>query len=301
MKFFQSHFTSGGSGVVVIGGAVSATRWRLYFQEVQTGTSVIIGELAVRESSGGSNIISSATLTASSTSSTNVVGNIRDGSATTGWISGSGVVLGEYIEMTFATAKTIRELVMTAGNTGGSFEYNSAPLRMLIQYFDTTWKTAWGWAGLYSTNAEVKTITGSVSGAKRYWRVTTILNQSSGTFHGMSELELRATVSGLDQATGGTPSATLISSGTAASAFDDNLTTYLSQTGSNGGSVTYDFGSGNNKTVNEIGIGSAAAQTRSLNVGLLQSSSDGVTWEAEYPFKAATFVVPSLQVFARPT
>lgn len=58
----------------------------------------------------------------------------------------------------------------------------------------------------------------------RYWSIETYLNNGS-TFPGVASWELRSAIGGADAATGGTPSASSTSAGSAAAAFDGNSST----------------------------------------------------------------------------
>jgi hypothetical protein len=110
----------------------------------------------------------------------------------------------------------------------------------------------------------------------RYWRVyVDDSNTTDSFFCDIAEIELRATLGGADQASGGTASA---SDGTAADAFDDDSATFL-RLGTGPGWVAYDFGA--LTVVRQVAIqagDNAFRAERAPKDFKIQYSHDGSTW-----------------------
>lgn len=109
--------------------------------------------------------------------------------------------------------------------------------------------------------------------AARYWRIW------FGTVVGVArfaEVEMRTTIGGADQCTGGTA---IGSSGTPANAFDDNTGTEWVATVDSVSFIGYDFGAGNDKDIVEFVLRtSGSLPAASCGAFTLQSSPDNSVW-----------------------
>jgi len=117
-----------------------ARYWRLYITESHYGNaSVIIFEVALRSSTGGSNEASGKTVTASQ--SHLPAGNVIDGSLTTFWqaYNGGASVLPAWIQFDLTNAINIVEYAISSG----SEQSNVLPKAWALQYSDnaTDWTT----------------------------------------------------------------------------------------------------------------------------------------------------------------
>lgn len=121
--------------------------------------------------------------------------------------------------------------------------------------------------------------------AHRYWRVLMDRNNSNGRA-ALKKLEMRATVGGADQCTGGTPLTSGTSSGTtAAMAFDNSAATeWQSEIGPNQGfaSIGYNFGSA--VDVLEIALTLGVNASMQSSSAYLSYSDDGAVWDFLAPY-----------------
>lgn len=139
----------------------------------------------------------------------------------------------------------------------------------------------------------------------RYWRIhTTVSTSGSDAALSLFEAELRASVGGVDQCSGGTASASH-SSGTAVNLFDDVAGTYWANGGPSEASwFQYDFGISGEVDVKEISITPRYA-SQSPSDFSLQYSDNGVDWLVLASWSGVTdwgagverfFVVPGVMV-----
>ncbi len=134
----------------------------------------------------------------------------------------------------------------------------------------------------------------------RYGRLSCICTVSTAVgFSGMSELEVYETIGGSNAIAGatlttstGTPS----SSGSLANLTDGNLSTTQAQWTGIPFDVTVDFGSGNAKAINQIGIAPNKDDAdRSPKWIIWQVSDDGSTWTDSWPAKfTGTYTIGSI-------
>lgn len=155
--------------------------------------------------------------------------------------------------------------------------------------------------------------------AHRYWRIR-FLGQNGGSSSGnllilIPEIEMRTSIGGTDQCAGGTA---IGSNGYAAgssedppSAFDNNSSTFYQgwfvATGSDASQysptwIGYDFGSGNDKDIIEIGISAHSSfLSRTPRIFIVESSDDSVTWTFEWLSTPKTWSAATMRSFAKPT
>ncbi len=139
--------------------------------------------------------------------------------------------------------------------------------------------------------------------AHRYWRVKCLRNTNSQT--GIGELQMATTNGGSNVTTGGTPIASGSYGGSYApsSAFDGNTTSNWFQPGS-GPTIWlgYDFGSGNDKDINEVRIAPAVEDSNGTPRFFdVESSDDGSTWAYEWSGLNTSWTNGSYVTFSRPT
>ena len=125
--------------------------------------------------------------------------------------------------------------------------------------------------------------------AYTYWRLN--LQAWEGAHVDVAEVEMRASVGGADECTGGTPSVSSTTEGSAANIFDDNAATYWQSNGDASHWVQYQFGSA--KDIVEIVLTTAnysdkdRYRTRYMDV---QASNDGSSWTDIASFEASAYV-----------
>lgn len=154
--------------------------------------------------------------------------------------------------------------------------------------------------------------------AHRYWRIRT-LTQNGGGFSSnllvlLTEVEMRVSIGGADQCTGGTAigqNGFATGSGEdPASAFDNNTATWWQGWVNNTADNTrprpcfigYDFGAGNEKDIIEVGIAAHATYLdRTPRTFVVESSDDNVAWAFEWLSTPKTWPNNTMRSFAKPT
>lgn len=114
----------------------------------------------------------------------------------------------------------------------------------------------------------------------RYWRTRVITNYGHVSACDIPEIEMRETVGGADECTGGTPIAGGgFTGGVLSRVFDDDVTNSYSPGGVSG-YVGYDFGAGNEKAIVEVAftMHSNPNQTSTIKTFALEYSDDGSIW-----------------------
>lgn len=140
--------------------------------------------------------------------------------------------------------------------------------------------------------------------AHRYWRLYCRRNSGDGSWTGLSELELRTSVSGADQTGSGTAAASAsIQSGSAAGVFDNNTGTGIQWAGTGGGRwVSYDFGVGNDKDIIEINIlPKHDGASRTFGDFEVQYSDDNSNWTKAWSVLRKTWTIGVTQTFTKPS
>ncbi|MBL0420518.1 discoidin domain-containing protein [Ramlibacter sp. AW1] len=127
--------------------------------------------------------------------------------------------------------------------------------------------------------------------AHRYWRVYVTANNSNGStgYAGFLELELRASIGGADECTGGTASASGVDGiNAAANAFDNNTSTRWYSSGTLPSWIKYDFGAGNAKDIVEFAGKSPGVAQYTPRDFELQYSDDNSSWTPLITVKGET-------------
>lgn len=126
----------------------------------------------------------------------------------------------------------------------------------------------------------------------RYWRIYVTDTETADTyFTSIAEIQMRATLGGSDQCSGGTASASSVDgSNTAAKAFDNNSSTvWLSEAAETGPQwIRYDFGSATTvaQVVIQAQILSSGAARAPVDF-LIQYSDDGTSWTTAHDVRSS--------------
>lgn len=143
--------------------------------------------------------------------------------------------------------------------------------------------------------------------AHRYWRLRILTIAGATSYACVNEFQMRETVSGSDVTGSGTAIASSeLGGNVAANAFDNNNTTYWESTSTAWVSdyrefwIGYDFGSGNDKNIEEIVVRSTAFATEAPSQGVLEYSDDGSTWYGKHRIKFGDFTATPEQTVATP-
>jgi hypothetical protein len=136
----------------------------------------------------------------------------------------------------------------------------------------------------------------------RYWRLNITASQDESDYLGIAEWELRATIGGADQITGGTVSTSSNHASYPASQAVNNNSSdiWLTESGVTAATLTYDFGAGNEVAVAEysIQVAAPALNGRSPKSWTLEYSSDGTTWNvADTRTNELTFSTTAVRSF----
>jgi hypothetical protein len=262
------------------GGSPTSTQWRLLFP---TGTSttnaavtndVDVYECQMRATSGGANLCSGGTASASSEySGSYLASKAFNGNSSDQWASTVAGAVGSWLQYTFPSAVTVNEFTLTCTSV-------YAPTAVRLQYYDgSAWQTyiaadgplTWG-------SPETKTFTYSAPFVENVgytkWRLY-FATGCTGTYMDISECEMRASIGGVDRCFGGVVSATntLGSPRTADKAFDnlfgfgDYSWVPGSPTNGTGTWLEYDFF--RPETIHEVQLtygGDANSSPQSVNV-----------------------------------
>ena len=269
----------------------SARYWRV---EVQVsgvyGSVTSIASFEGRAVIGGSNIVTSGMVTASSTYDANSLPEkMFDADTETYWSSGIGTYgYGDYLDIDLGNPSTFAELSIQARSGGAS---DQCPLVVYVYSSDDGVNYIFEWDAHLSarpTSSGVYVLSADVLGddaAYRYARVTVLRNTdlSSAVSSSVSiaDFELRGSLGGADMIGGGSILASTDQWGAAVNAIDGDLSTiWGSANPSMYQHLTYDFGSGNAHSVNEVMITArSGGYAYQAPAGIILSySSDGITF-----------------------
>jgi hypothetical protein len=264
--------------------------WRVYAYTNNGDASFIrLAELEMYESVySGANVLTGGTASASSVFLSNTADKVLDLLYNTYWVSASTGGTDEWLMYDFGVGNDTE--IKSIGLLSPDIEVDQMMKDIAIQYSDdgSTWTTAWtdtiidtvGVIFTRSTNpVESPVYTGSPYGTHTYWRV--VIQKAIGGVGSpcsAAELEFRATPSGADQATGGTPTVSASTLGSAANIFDNNNSTFWAVNASAQHWARYQFASP--VTVGEIAwrIRGDANPSHAPEDFRVQFSDDGVLW-----------------------
>jgi Concanavalin A-like lectin/glucanases superfamily/F5/8 type C domain len=287
--------TAAGVGAMsAVGQARGAHRYWRVFAETNNGDAnfIGVGQLEMYQSVySGANVLTGGTITASSEASgtfaaTKAVNGTYHSVANQRWASASTGGTNEWLKYDFGVGVT-KEIVSIGafGSADGEFDQTWKDIRLEWSDDNSAWTTAWTDTKTFaasmefkrSSNAsEVPTYTGSPYGTHTYWRL--YIQSVVGAAVSAAEVELRATTGGGDQATGGTPTVSATTVGTAASIFDNNNATHWALNGGAGSWIKYQFASP--VTVGQVAyrIRGDSNPTHAPSALLVQFSDDNTVW-----------------------
>ena len=179
----------------------SSTRWRILINGNQSGFVHGIAEVEMHTSIGGADVCSGGTPSAFSTFGGYAAANAFDDDNATFWDANS--YAQGWIEYQFDAAQDIVEFAVTAPPSGNT---DDVPTDFELQYYDgADWVTTlfrraeWGW-----TAGEKRTYSASnPTTSKVLWRIL-ISAVDGASFAGVAEVQMRTTLGGADQCSGGT-------------------------------------------------------------------------------------------------
>lgn len=149
------------------------------------------------------------------------------------------------------------------------------------------------------------TVSAVEAASHRYWRILCRVPSGSGSFFGLSEVELRETPGGADVTGSGTASASSTQAGAPAQAFDNNTTTTMWQadyTSPNSEWLKYDFGAGTKKDITEVVLyPDKDGVQRTPGEFDIQWSDDDVAWTTAWSGTNLTWSVGTGVVFTKPS
>lgn len=273
--------------------------WRIYIPPRGVSGVQSILQLEMYESQFGPNVCTGGTPSASSTlsgtypASDAFDGNLGDtGSSTLTslWVSQSGTT-EEWLAYDFGAGNDKEIVAIGMFGRIGSF-IGQVPTGFSIEYSDdgSTWSEAWSESGLSWSGFEFKRLvnpayvepgySGSPHGAHPYWRFYSMAADNDDAV-ALAEFQFRATPGGVDQATGGTPSASSVWSGAlgVANAFDDDPGSLWSAANNSYAAwLAYEFAAGTETAQVAITARTDVAANTSPGEFAIQWSDDGVLW-----------------------
>ncbi len=214
----------------------------LRFWSIATGTtsaSLIMSAFEASVTPGGADMMPAGTLV-NSVGWTNPE-NLFDGNPGTegGRLTQPDLAIG-WIGRTFATPRTLAEIRLRSGSSGGN-----APIAFIVHatkdggttwfpiqiYFPSAW--AANETKTFSVPA-IRAVTGTARADARFWRWSVVAPLVSGSLARLAEIEMRATIGGPDQCSGGAAFASSFDGGDNIPRLtDNNLTTNLQGTSAN--------------------------------------------------------------------
>lgn len=291
--------------------------WRIFATTNNGDASFIgIGELEFYETPyNGVNVLTGGTISASSQfSGTLAASKAIDGnydlSVNSRWASSATGGTDEWIMYDFGAGVTKEvQAVALFSCADGEQDQTIGNYRVEYSADGSTFFTAW--SGSFPTlthqmqfarsinPVHVPSYSGSPYGAHTYWRA--LVQTPDGSALSCSEMEMRATPSGSDQCTGGTPTVNASTLGSATSIFDNNNSTFWAVNGGAGSWIKYQFASP--VTVAEISwrIRGDANPTHAPNDFLIQFSDDNTLWTTCWQvFDQTAWSIGETRVFTSP-
>lgn len=270
--------------------------WRLrldaggVFGDVQA-----LAAVELRDAVGGSNIASSATVTASSTLSSNVASNVLDGDPETFWASSqANDGWNEWLTFDFGGNVVVEEVALTARNTGSDFHQSTLTGALEFSDDGSTWDLAFLFGAVTTyTSGSTKVFSAPPApddAPHRYWEVLTVRATTNGiavtsSNTAIAELAFREITGGSNTLSGGTASASDASFGAAANAIDDNGSTFWATV--NPSMMQwwrYDYGVGNSANIREVAVTARndASSHQAPGQIVLRYSDDGSSWVTKF-------------------
>ncbi len=280
--------------------------WRVRFLTGNGSALLAVSELQMRATPGGADQCTGGTASASSVYSTFTADEAFDDdtSSSSFWASNFEVA-GAWLRYQFATPVEVQEIAIIERDT----EPTQAPRSGVVEWSDDglAWTTAWTWEtytwrgqseGRVFTHPEYVSIPTTT-----HWRMVTLTNGGSAATS-LVELEMRSSLGGTDQCSGGTASTNDDYGGAfpATNAFDNSLTTLWAGNGAAGLWLRYVFASA--LRVVEIAITERDTEvTQAPRSGVVEYSTDsGATWGTAFTWSTGAWsAVNEQRVFSDPT
>lgn len=139
--------------------------------------------------------------------------------------------------------------------------------------------------------------------AHRYWRVRSLAQQDGGLYFALAELEMRATVAGADQCSGGVVSSSSdYNAGTnpRTNVFDNNTATWWASASSGPGVpwIAYDFVSPVDVVELSMTARNDAGYTQAPSQFVVEYSDDNVAWTLAWAVGSLVWTTGSNQIIA---
>lgn len=278
--------------------------WRIDILSSEYASYYSLGELQFRTSPGGQSVTGTP-FASSYLNSSYVPGNAFDNSAATQWASSAG---HQWLGQQYETPVSISEVAIQARS---DTDQTQTPRQFMLRFSDSVdgpYRTVFvklneiGWTlsqwrtytdpayilptglqrsvGVAQATGRGNAVGGDAATAARYWRIN-ITAADGGSYCEVSALELYVDPYGSNIATGGSASSSSNYTGlTPDRAFDSDVSTVWASNGAAPQWLQYDFGAGNAKNINAIGIiGTNAGYTnRTPRDFDILSSNDGTNW-----------------------
>lgn len=195
---------------IMKGTPIAGRYWRVLIlanQGAGTPSASSADKIEMRSSPGGSNLATNPTSAISSSEfGAGFINDFAFDATSNYWVSADSGYETQWIGYDFGSDVEIQEIVWS--KRPDSFGQNEAPTIGLVQYSPdlSNWTTSWVFVtpSTWGTGAETRTFT-KVAGAQKYfWRIRPTAVQGGPTFpFSAAEIEMRTSVGGADQTTGG--------------------------------------------------------------------------------------------------
>jgi hypothetical protein len=277
-------FTYAGEPFVAAPSGTAHTYWRINVTANAGDTNYLaIAEVEMRATVGGADECSGGTATASSSSAGFEADKAFDNDAATRWSTPTPGMTTGWLQYQFASPVDVTEYTIQAHPSTPA----RSPKNWTLEYSDdgTDWTVTdtrtneANWADGETRVLEVG-VANNGAGPYTYWRLNVSANDGHADFLGLAEMEMRATVGGTDQCSGGTAATSSQFSATfaASKAFDnDTGTAWVTVSGVKSAWLRYQFASA--VDVAEYTIRAhGSVPSYSPKTWKLQGSGDGTTW-----------------------
>lgn len=270
--------------------------WRVKFFTNNGSAVTSVAELQMRATPGGADQCTGGTASASTEFNGTLTAAKAFDDTLTGdsfWASNGAYVDGQWLRYEFATPVEVQEIALFE-RVG---EATQAPRSGAVEWSDdgSAWTQAWTWStygwrsvsdGRVFTNPAYFSVPTTT-----HWRMAVLTNGGSAAT-ALTEMQMRTSLSGADQCTGGTAftnDTASYPSLTAANAFDDDTGTLWAIGGSVAGTLGYVFASA--KRIVEVALtersGNSDQPPRSGNIEY--STDSGASWGVAFTFSTGAW------------
>lgn len=282
---------------------ISASKWRIKMLTNYGGSgNVSASEIEMRATVGGADQCAGGTAISSGdfSGSYQAAYAFNDNGTANYWVSNGGMP-GAWIGYDFGTPVTVVEIAYLS-RPGGT---NECPSTGTVEYWDgAAWQVAWDLTqyGLW-TDGVYKILRQPSTGTR--WRVRATAASGGGVL-GFAELQMRTTVGGADQCSGGDPFAdsyySMAGTWKPSNGFDDNTSTDWATGGAAVGAwLGYDFMA--QKEILEIAVtarGGADGISGGVTLSFERWNVATRTWNVVWTDSAASWSGYATKVFTRP-